>query len=270
MFFIVVAISMTFPMINILCLSLEPNQIAIETGVIHLIPRAITLKAYAEIFKNGLITSAFMNSVFITVLGAVGGVVFTGMLAYGLSNEKVPGNKIISYLVLFTMMFNGGIIPSYMLVRNLGLINSLWSLIVPTLMTAYNVILMKAFFKNLPPSLAESAMVDGASEATTFFKIILPISMPIVATITLFYAVAKWNEFFTAVMYITSANKKPLQVILREILISAGNSDSATNLDIGMNVKMATAVAAIVPILCVYPFLQKYFTKGILLGAVKG
>lgn len=269
-FFVFVSVSMIFPFLNILCLSLEPNYIAIETGVIHIIPKAITYKAYVEIWQNSYISTAFMNSVFITVVGAFLGVVISSMIAYGLSFDRIPGHKALSYIVLFTMMFSGGIIPLYILIKQLGMINSLWSLIIPSLLSAYNIILMRTFFKELPVSLSESALLDGCTEAGIFFRIVLPLSTPIIATITLFYAVAKWNSFFDAVMYITEPSKKPLQLILREILIQSGDPDTGGDLDIGMNVKMATAIVTIVPILCVYPFLQKYFTKGILLGAVKG
>lgn len=270
-FFILVSATMLLPFINVITLSLEPAHIASETGVLHLFPREITFDAYIEIWRQGQVPVSLMNSVFITVVGASLGVLVTGMLAYGLSNEKVMGVKLVSMLVLFTMMFHGGIIPSYMLVKNLGLIDSLWSLIIPSLITGYNVILMRVFFKGLPESLSESAMLDGCTEVGIFFRIVLPLSAPIIATVTLFYAVMKWNSFFQAIMFITDPKKKPLQVILREILTAATSGDAKDmSLDLGMNLKMATAVVAMAPILSVYPFLQKHFTKGILLGAVKG
>jgi putative aldouronate transport system permease protein len=172
------------------------------------------------------------------------------------------------------MMFSGGIIPSYLLISKLGLIDSLWSLILPGMMTAYNVILMKTFFQSLPISLTESATLDGATEVQVFFRIILPLSKAILATIVLFYAVMFWNDFFNGIMYINDRTKKPLQVVLREILLLAtadsGSSNVDSSLDLGMNVQMAVAIVSMIPIICVYPFLQKYFTKGVLIGAVKG
>lgn len=268
-FFFLLSLAMLFPFINVLTLSLEPNQIAIQTGVIHLFPKQFTLAAYYEVFRNPMIFKSFFNSTFITVIGSILGVLITAMMAYGLTNEKMPGQKTISFLVLFSMMFSGGIIPSYILIKKLGMINSLWSLIIPPLMEAYNIILMRSFFKSLPLSLIESAKIDGCSEIGIFFKIILPLSKPIIATITLFIAVSRWNSFFDAVMYISSTDKKPLQVILREILIQ--NSEVETrDIDLGENVKMATIIVATIPILMVYPFLQKHFAKGILLGAIKG
>jgi len=271
-FFILLSVCMLIPLINVVCLSFEPNHIAIETGVIHLIPRELSLEAYKKVLNDELFKGAFLNSVFITVTGAVGGVIITSMLGYSLTFTNIVGHKLVSYLILFTMLFSGGIIPSYILVKQLGLLDTLWSLIIPSLMSAYNVILMRTFFSSIPTSLSESAFLDGASEFTVFFRVIVPLSKPIFATILLFYGVSRWNDFFAGMMYITSKSKKPLQVLLREILLQVSKSeDSGTDvIDIGVNVKMAIAVVTMVPIMCIYPFLQKYFTKGILLGAVKG
>ncbi|MDR1539318.1 MAG: carbohydrate ABC transporter permease [Clostridiales bacterium] len=269
-FLLFISAAMLIPLLNVLCLSLEPNYIAIEPSRLHIIPREITLKAYAEIIKKGQIIISFRNSVFITVLGSLSGTLLTAMMSYGLCDANVKGIKFISYLILFTMMFSGGVIPMYMLIKNLGLMNNLMALVLPSIMSAYNVILMRSFFKSLPDSLSDSAKIDGCNEARVFWRIILPISKPIIATILLFYAVARWNAYFDGAMYITDRNKKPMQVILRELLILSDSPDTSGDLDIGMNVKMAIAFVTIVPILCVYPFLQKYFTQGILLGSIKG
>lgn len=271
-FFILISLTMIVPFFNVICLSLEPEHIAMEQGVLHLIPRELSLEAYRWVLGNQMIGQAFLNSVFITVVGSLGGVVVTAMLGYGLSFRNVMGNKLISYFVLFTMMFSSGIIPSYMLVKNLRLLDSLWGLTIPVLINAYNTILMRTFFESLPPSLTESALLDGATEMKIFAKIVIPLSTPIFATILLFYAVARWNDFFTGSMYITSVSKKPLQVVLRELLlqVSADANAGGDTLGLGVNLKMAVAIITMVPIICVYPFLQKYFTKGILLGAVKG
>jgi len=213
-----------------------------------------------------------LNSVVITAAGAIGGVIVTAMLGYSLTFENVKGHKIVSFLVLFTMMFNGGIIPTYILVKKLGLLDTLWSLFIPVLISGYNVILMRSFFQSIPVSLAESAFLDGASEVSVFFRIIVPLSKPIFATITLFYAVSRWNDFFNGIMFITTLSKKPLQVLLREILLQASaDADSGPDtVYIGVNVKMAIVFITIIPTMLFYPFLQKYFTKGIMLGAVKG
>ena len=270
-FFVLIGMVMVFPFVNVLTLSLEPEQIASQVGSIHLFPQAITLKAYETVFTDSGIIQAFLNSVFVTLVGSLIGTVFTGMMAYGLSDAKMPGNRIVSYLVLFTMMFSGGIIPLYILIKDLGLMNTLWSLILPAAVVGYNVILMRSFFRSIPSSLAESASMDGCSEIGIFFRIVLPLSAPIIATVALFIGVHRWNSFFDAVMYISSQESKTLQLILREILLqNEGAQNSGGDLDLGTNVKMAIAIVSMIPIMCVYPFLQKYFTKGILLGGVKG
>lgn len=270
-FFAILSLVMLMPFVNVLTLSLEPEYIASQAGVIHLFPRAITIKAYKTVFSQFAINQAFLNSSFVTIVGAIIGVVLTGMLAYGITDDKMMGNRVISFMILFTMMFKGGTIPSYILIKQLGLINSLWSLILPAVLTGYNVILMRVFFKNLPESLSESAKLDGCSEVGIFFRIILPLSTPIIATIFLFIAVGRWNSFFDVVMYINKPEKKTLQVLLRELLIIREDVDIASgDLDLGENIRMAVVIVTITPILIFYPFLQKHFTKGILIGAVKG
>lgn len=266
-----VALIIIVPFINVICLSLEPGYIAEETGRIHLIPRQIDLEAYRYVLRNKSIITSAVNSVLITLTGCLGGAMVTAMLGYGLTFKKIAGHRMISFMVLFTMMFSGGIIPLYILVQRLGLLNRRISVVLPFLVTAYNTILMKNFFESIPESLSESAKLDGATEMTLFFKIILPLSKPILATIILFYAVARWNDYFYGMMFITNQEYKPLQVLLRELLLQAssdaGGGDTIT---LGKNMKMAIAIVTMVPIMIVYPFLQKYFTKGVMLGSVKG
>lgn len=272
--FILLGLMMLVPFINVLCLSLEPEHLAIETGRLHLWPKEFTLDAYMEVLNNKTILSAFTNSVFVTIVGATLALLITAMFGYGLTFEKIPGHKIFSYSMLFTMMFSGGMIPTYLLMKDLHLTNSLWSLIFIGMMVPYNVILMRTFFQNLPKSLEESAMLDGASEFQIFFRIVLPLSKPILATIFLFYAVQLWNDYFNAMMFITDPTKKTLQVFLREILMlstaDVATPESENALQFGTNLQMATAIVSMIPIICVYPWLQKYFTKGTLVGAVKG
>lgn len=269
-FFVIICAMMIFPFINVICLSLEPETIAAQTGVIHLIPKQITLEAYIAVWNTPNIKDAFLNSFFVTSVGTFLAVMVTGMLAYGLSIRTTPGVKFISYVLVFIMTFKVDIIPLYILVKQLGMLNSLWSLIFSTLSTVRNVILMRVFFEELPVSLRESAVLDGCSDIMYFFKMALPLSKPIIATIVLFCAEEHWNEFLRATMFIQDASKKTIQVILREILIDNTHMDTTAVVTLGKNLKMAVVIVAIVPILCVYPFLQKYFTKGIMIGAVKG
>jgi putative aldouronate transport system permease protein len=269
--FLVIAAVMFIPLLNVLVLSLEPAHIAAETGKIHLFPQQITFKAYTTIWEYADIKRAFFNTAFVTVTGTLLALVITAALAYGLAQREVIGMRIITYLVMITMILKVGIMPNYLLTKNLGLIDNLWSIILPKLTVAFNLILMKTYFESLPKELSESAKMDGCSDVGIFFKIIIPISAPIIATVALFYAVDYFNEYFSAVMYLTNRHNITLQVLLREILIdSSGQSDASGSVELGKNLKMATAVYAIVPILLVYPFLQKHFTKGIMVGAIKG
>lgn len=271
MLLVAIGLIIIIPFINVLCLSLELSYIAEETGRIHLIPKEISFEAYQYVLRNRQILVSAINSVIITLAGSIGGALMTAMLGYGLTFKKIAGHKLISFMVLFTMMFSGGIIPLYILVQKIGLLNTRLSLILPFMVTAYNTILMKNFFESIPESLSESAMLDGATEVTLFLKIILPLSKPIIATIILFYGVARWNDYFYGMMFISNSQYKPLQVLLRELLLQASSDASGGDtLTLGKNMKMAIAMVTMVPIMVVYPFLQKYFTKGVMLGSVKG
>lgn len=275
-FFIVLGFIMLFPLLNIITLSLLPDNIASIPGRILLFPnpKDVTFVAYAYILKHDFIIRAFANSVFVSIVGASLGTLLVAMLAYGIADERMPGQFILSKMILFTMMFSGGMIPAFLLVKNLGLLNTLWSLIVPGLVGAYHVMLTRAFFVEFPASLEESARIDGANDIKILFRIVLPLSTPIIATIFLFKLVGHWNDYIAAVLYITKNELKTLQVLLRELLISgsadASGGTSFESIELGHNIKMAVAVVSIVPIVCVYPFLQKYFSKGIMIGAVKG
>jgi putative aldouronate transport system permease protein len=271
LFFLALALIMFIPLLNVATLSLEPAHIAAETGKIHLFPEQITFKAYTTIWQYADIKRAFLNTAFVTGVGTLLALLITGALAYGLAQREVMGMRLITYLVMITMVLKVGIMPHYLLTKNLGLIDNLWSIILPKLTLAFNLILMKTYFESLPKELAESAKMDGCSDVGIFFRIIVPISAPIIATVALFYAVEYFNEYFSAVMYLTNRKNITLQVLLREILIdSSGQNDASGSVELGKNLKMATAIYAIVPILLVYPFLQKHFTKGIMVGAIKG
>lgn len=268
--FVLLCALMIFPFINVICLSLEPEWIASESGVIHLIPRQPTLEAYAAVFRNPQIKNVFFNSFVVTLGGTISSLLVTAMMAYGLSLRNAPGVKFISYVLIFIMTFKVDIIPLYILVKELGLMNNLLALVLTSLATVRNILLMRVFFEQLPSSLREAAMLDNCNEVQYFFRVALPLSKPIMATIALFYAEDYWNEFLKATMFIQDASKKTVQVFLREILIENATMETTTEVLMGKNLKMAVVVVSIIPILCVYPFLQKYFTKGIMLGAVKG
>jgi putative aldouronate transport system permease protein len=197
------------------------------------------------------------------------------MTAYPLSKRELPGVGIIIILFVLTMMFNGGIIPNYLLIRQLDLIDNLGSLVLPALISVFNMLVIKSYFESLPPSLEESAKIDGARNYTILFRIILPLSGPVLATIGLFYAVYYWNDYFNPMLYINSTSLKPLQLYLQDIVMNADSSSFKMSAEDMMNVpaegvRAATVIASTVPILLVYPFLQKYFIKGVLIGSVKG
>jgi len=241
-----------------------------------LIPTEYSLNAYRYVFSTDTLIRSLGVTIYLTVAGTILNVVFTALLAYPLARKDVGGRTFILKMVLFTMLFNGGMIPSFLLVKQLGLLNSLWSLMLPGLIGAFILIILKTFFQQMPDSIEESAKIDGANDLQILYKIILPLSLPGIATISLFYAVAHWNTFMQAVLYINNSELWPIQVLLRQIiLMSSGNIGDSSVMDEGsappaQTVKMAVIVVATVPILLVYPFLQKHFTKGVMLGSVKG
>lgn len=268
------AILMVFPFWNVLVSSLTAPHLVHE-GALMLWPKELTLIAFTTIFNTPNFVRVFQNTVFITVLGTFVSMLLSVMLAYPLSKKRLAGSQFMVFAVFFTMMFHGGIIPSYLIVKSLGLINSLWSLILPNAINAFNIIILISFFRTLPEELEDSARIDGCNDFGILFRIMIPVSMPILATLTLFYAVAQWNMFFQAVMYISNPNNFTLQVLLRQLLIVLTSDAVAASLSedaprIGVTVKLAMVVVSTVPILLVYPFLQKHFAKGIMIGSIKG
>lgn len=233
-------------------------------------------------YKYLLSTSAFKNatliSAFLATIGTGLSLIVTAAFSYGLSRKRLMGRRVLLLLILITLLFSPGMIPHYLLVRDLGLINSIWSLIIPVLTSGWYVILMKSFFDSIPVELEESAVIDGSNDIGVFLRIVLPLSLPALATFGLFYAVAYWNTFFNAVLYINDTVKWPLQLVLRNMLIDSSTQAGGTAAAEMMaeqsipteTLKMAAVVISTIPILCVYPFLQKHFAKGVMLGSVKG
>ncbi|MDF2962213.1 MAG: transporter permease [Paenibacillus sp.] len=264
-----------FPFVYILATSLAPLSQVLRGGLI-LWPERLTWDAYNTILSNRHFVGSLWITVVITVTGTFVNLLFTAFMAYPLAKKRLKGRSTILFLVLFTMLFSGGIIPSYMIVKSLGLLNSVWSLILPGAISAFNLIIMKNFFQSIPEELEESARIDGCKNLGVLFRIVLPLSMPALATFTLFYAVGHWNSFFGAVMYITKSNLWPIQVVLRQMIIQGSTQEfqealtSAEKQVLPGTIKMAAIMVATIPILFVYPFLQKHFAKGVLLGSVKG
>ncbi|MFS0725553.1 carbohydrate ABC transporter permease [Paenibacillus sp. 1P07SE] len=242
-----------------------------------IIPYEYSLSAYQYIFSSSTIFRSIGVSVFITVFGTITNLFFTLTMAYALSRKDLLGRNTIMNLVIFSMLFSGGMIPTYLVVKELGLIDSYAAVILPGAISAFNLIVIKNFFQNLPPGLEESARIDGCTELGVLWRIVLPLSKPIIATFGLFYAVGHWNNFFSALLYLNDHMKWPLQVVLREmVMLSQLAVGDLSSMDPNFvrppdqAVKMAVIVVGTVPILMLYPFLQKHFAKGMLLGSIKG
>lgn len=250
------------------------NLLTQHTGLL-LKPVGWSIDAYKKVFKNPMIGRGYLNTLFILVVGVFLDLVMTSLGAYFLSRKRVMFKRPIMMLVVFTMFFSGGMIPFYLNLKDLRLTNSLWGLIMPFMISTYNLIILRTSFESIPESLIEAAQIDGAGHITILTRIVIPLSKAILAVMVLYYGVSIWNSWFWASSIIRTREMYPLQVILREILMqndvaSMTTGSSATDTEaIGMTIKYATIIVATVPILCVYPFLQKHFTKGTMVGAVK-
>ena len=253
----------------------DPVQIYASNGVIFL-PKGFAIGTYAEVLKTTQIWIGYRNTIFYVLAGTFVSVMLTVTAAFALTRKGLPGKNLIMFLIMFTMYFAGGLIPTFLVVKSVGLLDSPLVMIIINAVATYNLIITISYFRGMPDSLEEAAKIDGAGDYTVLFKIMLPLAKPIIAVISLYYAVAIWNNFMTALIYLSDRNLFPLQMILREILIQ-GNTDSVMSTGTGEdaqayaeNLKYAIIVVATVPILCVYPFIQKYFVKGVMIGAIKG
>lgn len=272
----VFAFTTVYPFLYTLSISLSTTVEATRQGF-HLYPREINFLSYRMVFSNKDILQTYGNTIFRTVTGVILTIVVTAMFAYPLSRKYMPLRKQYTFLTLFTMIFNGGMIPTYLLIKNLHLIDNRLVYVLPGIISAYNVIIVKNFFQSVPESLAESAKIDGASEFTVLFRIFMPLSKPVLATLALWTAVSHWNAWFDAMLYINNNSKQVLQILLRRIvlenqseLIQKGVINADASDFTPETVKSATIIVTILPIICVYPFIQKYFVKGIMIGSVKG
>jgi putative aldouronate transport system permease protein len=274
--FTLLSLMMLYPFWHQLMMSLS-NVHAAAAGGVFLWPKNFSLSTYQTVLRSRSILSGFRVSAIVTVCGTLTGTLITAMLAYPLSKIHLRGNAFFMFVIVFTMLFNGGMIPNYMLIRDLKMQDTLFALILPNLAGAFNIIIMRSFFASLPSSLEESAKIDGANDVLVFFRIIAPLSMATVATIALFTAVMYWNDFFSTVLYITTKSKWSMQAELRNLLMNTSQAmrdsgvEVTTSLTISENtVKAASIIVTTTPILIVYPFLQKYFVKGVMIGSIKG
>ncbi len=272
----VFALVTVIPFLYVIAGSFATQHELLERGFI-LFPTEFSLSAYEFIFSTSTLVRSLLVTIFITVVGTLINLIFTCLMAYPMARRDLDFRKPIQLMVIFTMLFSGGMIPTFLVVKNLHMIDTYWALLLPGAISAFNLIIIRSFFQQLPDGLEESAKIDGASDPGILLKIVLPLSMPVLATFSLFYAVGHWNTFFSAVLYINDSTKWPIQVLLRQIVIlSQGGSLGDTTafeqdfVPPDQAVKMAVIVISTIPILVVYPFLQKHFAKGVLLGSVKG
>ena len=272
---IVIAIACFYPMWYVLINALNDAQDGMRGGI-WLVPRVFSMESILTVLRDGAIIQAFFITVGRTVIGTTLGVFFTAMVSYPLSKTNLVGRKFFYSMGMVTMFFSGGLIPTFLLFRDLGLLNNFLVFILPFMFSFFNVLIFSAFFRSIPASVEESAKIDGANDFIVFIKIILPLSKPVIATLALFGAVHHWNDYFTGIMFVTNPNLEPLQTFLYRIVAEAGAhqmgavaADIVTRQTTANSVRMATMVIATLPIIMVYPFVQKYFVKGMLLGAVK-
>jgi len=269
------AVLCVIPFIYVIVYSISPYSEYLKNPF-NLIPRVITFEAYEMSLNYKYLWTGYKNTIFIAVVGTICSMVLLVLTAYPLTKKELKGRKTIMTLWIITMFFSGGMIPNYFLMRSLGLLNNLWSIILPGLLGAYNLILMMNYIRGLPTSLEEAALIDGANDVQVLFKVVLPLCLPILATLGLFTIVGYWNTYFSSIIYLTKREKWPLQLVLREIVFeSVANEMQQQGMGVEERIiqpftlKMSSIVIATLPIMCVYPFLQKYFMSGLVLGGVK-
>lgn len=268
----VIGVICFFPLLYVFTVSITPLSEVMRQGGFVLIPVEVTGEAYRSLFKDGSLVTSMLVTLKVTVLGTALSMVLTTLTAYPLSKRALPGRKAVTTYMVFTMLFSGGMIPSYLLVKSLGMLNTIAALIFPAAISTYNTLVMKAFFESLPEELFEAARIDGAGESRVLVQIAIPISIPVFMTVGLFYMVSYWNMYFASIMYITDQTQQTLQVVLRRMLLAAANTD-VNMIEVVLpssTLQMAAVIVACAPIIAVYPFIQKCFTKGMMLGAVKG
>lgn len=271
---IMLAFLFLYPMWYVFVASLSSGH-AIARGQVNFWPVGFNLEAYSKVFANQEIWTAYLNTIFYVVFGTIINLALTTLGAYPLSRQDLYGRGLFMGLIVFTMFFSGGLIPIYLNIRDLGLYNTRWALLLPPGISAFNLIVMRTFFQGIPDSLIESAKIDGANEFKILARIVLPLSKPVIAVMVLFYAVAHWNSWFNALIFLRNRSLFPLQLLLREILIQASAAEMATGITtreittISESIKYATIIVSTLPVLVIYPFLQKYFVQGVMIGAIK-
>jgi len=275
-FLILFSLTTLYPFWHVLMYSISDSRAAM-TGGLFFLPRQPTLLSYSIMLKGSQIYVAYGNTVLRTLVGTVLSIIITSLTAYPLSIRRLHFRNFLSLLIFFTMLFSGGMIPTFLIVQQLGLINTFWALVIPGMMSAYNMFILRNYFQQLPAELEESAFIDGASPLVVLLRIILPVSKPALAAIALFYGIGHWNAYLDCILYTNTDKLQVLQVYIRSLMTAYGSMNSVAGLGgsgasrlTEETVRMTTIAISVIPILFVYPFLQRYYTKGILVGAVKG
>lgn len=270
----IIIMATLYPVLYTLALSFSGVQPIME-GRVWLYPIEMTLSNYSAVFEDDSIIRAYGNTIFYTIAGTVYSMILTILGGYSLSRKDMTGRRFLTLLVTFTMLFNGGLIPTFLVVNNMGLFNTVWAMIIPMAVSQYNLIVMRTAMMAIPESLEESAKIDGANHWTILWRIFLPLCKPTIATLTLFYAVGKWNDFFRALIYLNDSQLFPVQLVIRSLLTGHVSAAKISSVDSGlrytpMGFKAAVSIVTMVPILVLYPFLQRHFVKGVMIGAIKG
>lgn len=267
-----IALATLYPFLYVLSASISSPE-AVVTGEVLLFPKNLTIEAYQAVFAEKEVWSGYANTIFYTVVGTLTSMAFTICGAYALSKKRLFGRTFFNMLISFTMVFQAGMIPTYLNFRDLDLLDTRTGIILGFAITTYNVIILRAFFQSIPEEIEEAARIDGASEAGVLFRVVLPLSKAAIATITLFYAVSRWNGYFWAMILLKDTDKIPLQVLLNRLVVQMKPSDTMlmdSAFSIGETIIYATIIVAVIPIVIVYPFIQKYFVKGVMIGSLKG
>jgi len=267
-----VCFTMLYPFLNVIAVSFSPYSEFLKNPMM-MVPKKLTFTAFVQVFRDPLIIPSYITTILVTLMGTLIGISLLVLTGYPLSKKDLKGKAFFMNLVVFTMMFHGGTIPTYNAYRALGLLDTIWVLALPGALTAFNLVLIKNFYESLPESLVEAAKIDGANEWYILGKIIIPLSKPIIATLVMFLAVGYWNNYYNAMLYVRKRTLWTLQLVLREIVLSGSVQSQEEDPDkqvVSITIKYASLIVVMLPILLVYPFIQKYFVKGVMVGAVKG
>lgn len=273
----IITLLVLYPLVFVVSASFS-DPMRVISGEIWLWPKDFTLAAYEKVFSNDVIIQGFINTVKYTVIGTAINVFMTILAAYPLSRKDFVGRNLFMGIIVFTMFFSGGLIPTYILIRDLGMLDTFWVMVIPNAVAVWNIIIMRTFFQSIPMELQEAAKIDGCSDIKLLIKIVLPLSLPVIAVMVLFYAVGHWNSYFQSLIYLQDQDRFPLQLILRQILIQnqtgemiEGTTESLLSQTLSVEgLKYAVLIVANLPMLLLYPFLQRYFVKGVMIGSIKG